>query len=229
MIRVDATPRSLGARALARALGGTVGPADGADPCVRWRGATGARWAINAGARLDKRSELATLRAAGVDVPDVVDAIGACALWLPRTRAHREGRDLAAHARADYWTRWEPLAREWRAHVCRDRTFRAGLKYRDPALALIDRPAAIPVRSRGAGWRITYRAAALDGARADRSAIRAIGVAACAALALDLAAVDVGEREDGSLLVLEVNTAPGLSADCAASYARALRAAGLVP
>ena len=60
------------------------------------------------------------------------------------------------------------------------------------------------IRSYDAGWRINY-----DG-RGVKDKHREVAKLAVAVLGLTFAAVDVAERADGAVFILEVNRAPGI-------------------
>jgi glutathione synthase/RimK-type ligase-like ATP-grasp enzyme len=53
--------------------------------------------------------------------------------------------------------------------------------------------------------------------------MREIAAAAVTALGLDFGAVDLAQRPDGTLFVLEVNRAPGVEAGTAVAYAQAIQ------
>lgn len=122
--------------------------------------------------------------------------------WLPRSSDHMNGDDLLdpANARADFWVKKENLAEEIRIHSFAGRSIRAGRKVQK-------RGAVNPhpwVRSTNAGWTINY--AGFQSTPQQRE----VAHAAVAACGLQFGAVDIGIRPDGSLVVLEVNRAPGL-------------------
>lgn len=135
-------------------------------------------------------------------------------IWLPRANNHTGGTDLlTAPARADFFTLKEDIVDEYRIHSFLGRSIRAGRKMHREGFA---NPHAW-IRSWDAGWRIVY-----DGVTA-RQAHRDLAHAACRALGLDFGAVDIGQRRDGSLLVLEVNRAPGLEGGTITRYANAIQ------
>lgn len=146
--------------------------------------------------------------------------------WLARSRNHVGGSDLLSTRLIvpDYWVKREEIAREFRVHSFLGRSIRAGMKtVRDglvpsqPGIAVVSNGYAHPwIRSYDAGWRVSY-----DGDSV-RQRHRDAAHAAVAALGLDFAAVDVAERPDGSVFVLEVNRAPGIEAGTIEAYARAI-------
>jgi hypothetical protein len=156
--------------------------------------------------------------------PPAVDA----AEWLGRLRNHVGGGDLLnPPAQPDYWVRKERLVREFRVHSFEGQSIRAGVKkhreggdwdgsqgWRDSNGNLGPHPW---IRSHEAGWRISY-----DGVTITR-AHRDLAHAAVQALGLSFGAVDLGERVDGSLMVLEVNRAPGLEGGTVTAYSQAIQ------
>lgn len=138
--------------------------------------------------------------------------------WLVRSRHHVGGNDLLypEDRPVDYWVKREEIVREYRVHSFLGRSIRAGIKV--PRENFQPLPVHPWIRSWDAGWRISY-----DG-QAIRQRHRDIAHAAVRALGLDFGAVDIGERPDGSLFVLEVNRAPGIEAGTIEAYTRAIRA-----
>lgn len=136
--------------------------------------------------------------------------------WLPRTNTHMGGQDLLTPpGRPDFYSKKENLVREYRIHSFRGKSIRAGIKEARPDYVGTRHPW---IRSFDAGWRIRY-----DGFTA-RQAQRDLAHATCRALGLDFAAVDIGEKEDGSLIVLEANRAPGIEGGTLEAYARHIEA-----
>jgi hypothetical protein len=132
--------------------------------------------------------------------------------WLGRSRNHIGGRDLLNPVeRPDYYVRKEEIVREFRVHSFRGSSIRAGVK------KAASEHAHAWIRSLDAGWRISY-----DGVTI-RQVHREIAHAAVTSLGLDFGAVDIAERQDGSLIVLEVNRAPGLDGGTITAYAEAIR------
>jgi hypothetical protein len=132
--------------------------------------------------------------------------------WLGRSRNHVGGRDLLNPVeRPDYYVRKEEIVREFRVHSFRGSSIRAGVK------KAASEHAHAWIRSLDAGWRISY-----DGVTI-RQVHREIAHAAVTSLGLDFGAVDIAERQDGSLIVLEVNRAPGLDGGTITAYAEAIR------
>lgn len=134
-------------------------------------------------------------------------------VWLPRLNNHVGGNDLLNRpTRADFFAKKIELVREFRIHSFLGRSIRAGQKVEREGMT--SHPW---IRSFDAGWKILY-----DGVTA-RQNHRELAHSACRALNLDFAAVDIGEKTDGSLVVLECNRAPGLSDGTVARYAGAIQ------
>ena len=177
---------------------------------------------LNGSPVADKREELRRLAEAGVPVPEVTDADlpeAERALWLGRSRNHYAGLDLLRGVRhPSFYVRRLNLVDEFRVHVFDGKCICVGRKV--PS----DEPSAYRsdwIRSRVAGWRIAFDDEAR--AAAEGRAIRTRSKAAVAALGYNFGAVDVGVEDTGRTVVLEVNSAPGLSDYTAAKYAEAIR------
>jgi hypothetical protein len=134
--------------------------------------------------------------------------------WLARRSNHVGGDDLLAEiAQGDFYSQKEDITEEYRLHMFDKKSLRAGKKVQRPARP--DGSAPHPwIRSFDAGWIIQY-----DGFRSTREQ-RTLAAAALRALNLDFAAVDIGKKRDGSLIVLEVNRAPGVEGNTINAYAR---------
>jgi len=141
--------------------------------------------------------------------------------WLPRMNNHVGGNDLLAAQNAaltpDFWVAKEDIIEEYRIHSFRQSdgervSIRAGVKAPREGFGNLH-----PwIRSWDAGWRIRY-----DGVTA-RQAQRDLAHRAVEALGLDFGAVDIGKKRDNTLIVLEVNRAPGLREGTIDVYARAI-------
>ena len=134
--------------------------------------------------------------------------------WLARTYDHVGGDDLLSRpSEPDFYARKEAIAEEFRVHSFCGRSIRAGKK--------IPRGEGITthpwIRSWDGGWRISY-----DGISSTK-AIREIAHKAVGALGLDFGAVDIGVKTDGSLIVLEVNRAPGIKQGTIDCYVEAIK------
>jgi hypothetical protein len=141
--------------------------------------------------------------------------------WLGRTFNHVAANDLLnANVNPDFFSKKEAFVNEYRVHSFFGRSIRAGRKV--PRTPQSETPFhGTPhqwIRSFDSGWQISY---------ADDSGVkqkhRDIAHAAIKALGLDFGAVDIGELADGSLVVLEVNRAPGVEAGTTTAYGRAIR------
>ena len=170
---------------------------------------------LNDVAVLGKLAELRMLTDAGVPTVEFDNGVGAARegeTWLGRANSHIGGADLLAPpARPDYWVKKEDITREYRLHIFRGQSIRAGRKekFREDAHPWI--------RSHDAGWHLVYDGHGVTDRHRDaaKQAVTALG--------LDFGAVDVGERADGSVLVFEVNRAPGLEGNTIAAYATAIQ------
>lgn len=143
--------------------------------------------------------------------------------WLARSTYHTGGTDLLNPGRkkVGFWTKKEEFVKEIRIHSFGGRSIRAGVKALRKEFSLDGAKGtqkAHPwVRSWDGGWRIVY-----DGVTAQQKH-RDVAHAAVKALDLHFGAVDIGERADGSLCVLEVNRAPGVEGGTVKRYADAIR------
>ena len=134
--------------------------------------------------------------------------------WVPRLFNHTGGADLLhPPTTPEFFVKKEEFVKEYRVHSFMGKSLRAGKKvHRDG----FPTPHAW-VKSWDGGWKIVY-----DGVTA-KQRHRDIAHQAVAALGLQFGAVDIGERRDNSLVVLEVNRAPGLEGGTVDAYARAIR------
>lgn len=134
--------------------------------------------------------------------------------WIPRRNSHVGGNDLLAPPnQPDYWVKKESIVTEYRVHSFLGHSIRSGVKI---PRAGVESPHSW-IRSWDGGWMISY-----DG-QTCRQRHRDLAHAAVAALGLDFGAVDIGERADQSLVVFEVNRAPGLMGGTISAYAAAIR------
>ena len=132
------------------------------------------------------------------------------ATWLPRRNNHVGGSDLLTiPAIPDYYSRKEPIIQEYRIHSFKGKSIRAGQKA--PRVGFPSPHAWI--RSYDAGWFINY-----EGFESTQ-AMRELAASAVRALGLDFGAVDIGQKQDNSLIVLEVNRAPGSEGGTSNAYA----------
>lgn len=176
----------------------------------------------------------------GAPVPDTI---------LGRKNNHVGGADLLAKVGVpDYYVVKEPLVKEYRIHSFAEKSIRAGIKIPREGFKPLSPEAAAAltksglswqaflgknkgdlvhpwIRSFDAGWRISY-----DGFKSNK-AMREIANKAVKTLGLTFGAVDIGEKADGSLLVLEVNRGPGIEGNSIEVYAKAIQdwASGDIP
>lgn len=133
--------------------------------------------------------------------------------WLPRMYNHHGGNDLLDPPEMpDFWVKKETLVKEYRVHWFNGRSIRAGVKVPREGVE-----SHRWVRSFDSGWKVLY-----DGFHST-NVMRRRAQKAIQALGLQFGAVDIGEKEDGKLIVLEVNRAPGLEGNTIPTYARAIR------
>jgi hypothetical protein len=152
------------------------------------------------------------LTAANAAAPAPVAAPGE---WLPRTSDHVGGTDFDGPIQnPDFYAKKETFVKEFRVHSFKGVSIRAGIK----KFTGQGEPAGVAawVRSEKNGWTISY-----DGTSVKQKH-RDLAHQAIEALGLDFGAVDIGERADGSVVVLEVNRAPGLEGGTVPAYARAI-------
>lgn len=134
--------------------------------------------------------------------------------WLGRATDHVGGGDLLHPTdwTIGYYAKKEEFVNEYRIHSFLGKSIRAGVK---APRADVQNPHPW-IRSWDAGWRIKY-----DGVSSKKKH-RELAHSAVKALGLDFGAVDIGERADGTLVVLEVNRAPGLKEGTIDVYAKAI-------
>jgi hypothetical protein len=132
--------------------------------------------------------------------------------WLPRRNNHMGGSDLRTPPAApDFWSRREPIVEEIRIHSFLGKSIRAGIKVPREGMNAHEW-----IRSFDSGWRIRY-----DEYKSKKDT-RELAAKAVEALGLHFGAVDIGRRADDTLLVLEVNRAPGVEGGTTARYAEAI-------
>lgn len=144
--------------------------------------------------------------------------------WVGRVNNHTGGTDLLTPpGNPDFWVKKLELVKEYRIHMFLSKSIRAGVKtiregFSDnPAMVRGDtRIASKWVRSYDGGWTIKY-----DDFKS-KHAMRELAHKAVTALKLDFGAVDIGEKANGELVVLEVNRAPGLEGGTVDAYSKAI-------
>lgn len=136
-------------------------------------------------------------------------------IWLPRTSHHVGGSDLLNPPREpNYYSKKEDLIEEYRIHCFKGRSIRAGRKVQGVEGVNGSHEW---IRSLDSGWRLSY-----DGFSSTKEQ-RKLAKEALEALDLDFGAVDIGKKRDNSLVVLEVNRAPGLEGNTINVYADAIQ------
>lgn len=134
--------------------------------------------------------------------------------WVGRMNDHTGGTDLLTPSvNPDYWVKKLTFAKEYRIHSFLGKSIRAGQKVPREGFAT---PSSW-IRSFDGGWRIKY-----DDFKS-KEAQRNLAAKAVEALGLQFGAVDIGELADGTLVVLEVNRAPGLEGGTVNAYETAIR------
>ena len=160
----------------------------------------------------DKEKELVKLQLGGLPTPQFVSAGG-----LARSRHHAGGGDLLRETGSDYMVERLNLTKEYRFHVfnfptTEPQSVRAGTK-------VPRTPNPHPwIRSYEGGWKIDYGTPPIT----NSSASRALAERALEVVGYDFGAVDIGIKEDGNPVVLEVNSAPGLEGNSLLTYAKSL-------
>lgn len=144
--------------------------------------------------------------------------------YVGRTFNHTGGLDILEKTEApDYFTFKEIFTQEYRIHSFNGKSIRAGKKIPREGFTPVEteadwKPGLLHpwVRSYDGGWKISYETFA---STAD---MRMLAHKAVKALGLTFGAVDMAQRPDGSLVVLEVNTAPGIEGNTLNTYVRAI-------
>lgn len=160
----------------------------------------------------NKFGELRKLAEKGVPVPEhSLSKPSPYTGWLARTRNHTEAKDLLAGiTTGDYYTKYVETTREFRIHIANGVSIRAAVK-----LPRIPNPHP-RFRSWTAGWKLDYGASG----EYMRQAYRDVAKKAVAALGYDFGAVDLAVKPDGTVVVFEVNSAPGLEGNSIGAYGK---------
>lgn len=155
--------------------------------------------------------ELERLANAGIPVPSHSRVVRPD--WLARTTRHKEARDLLAGlTHGDYYVEYVPTTQEHRVHVVEGKVVRVQGKI--PRV-----PDPHPrYRSWRSGWKLVATPATTETLPPQA---RDLAKAAVAALGYHFGAVDIGTKEDGSPIVFEVNSQPGIEGGTVTCYARA--------
>lgn len=179
------------------------------DRGVSWGRGWGSPNVLNPTRPSTKLVELQLLTAAGV--PTVPHSTHPRPGWLGRSFHHYGGRDLMSGSATDYWVKKLEVRTEYRIHVFRAECIAAAMK--------VPKPNAHPwIRNHDNGWAFEYQY------QQDMpGGLVALATRATSAVGLDFSAVDLGVLGDGSPVVFETNTAPGLGAPSTAlAYANAI-------
>jgi len=155
----------------------------------------------------NKLLELTKLSSSHVPVPPYMHGLPGMTGWLGRSLHHVNGDDLDHCSYADFWTKIVKCSREFRVH-----------SFRGKSIILGERKPTTPnhhpfIRTTDKGWDISYPSMKpgqdpIGGSL--RIALRSLAAQAVKAVGYDFGAVDIGLKEDGGLVVFEVNSAPGL-------------------
>lgn len=209
------------ARSLAAALGASIGgriPA-GEPLVINWgvrdiRAPEGTRVLNSILGPYRKDEQLEVLRVGGVRVPEIslTPKVG----YIPRTYTHEQARDFErSPVYGDFYTKGVETAAEGRIHVFLDSVI---LAQRKVPMA----PNAHPwIRSHRYGWRFS---SSPDSRASIPRGVRPLAKQCISLLGLDFGAVDIAWDENGSAIVWEVNTAPGIEGRSIECYKRAIQA-----
>lgn len=191
-------------------------------------------YVLNATDRLrNKYEEHQALKAAGVSTVEIVAFDRNLykiknytdAGYVGRDAHHTGGLDLLDPPKMpDFFVKKLVLLEEYRIHSFAGRSIRAGVKVPRDGFVLDTSRDWTPkgnvahswIRSYDGGWRVKYDKFESTGH------MRELAHKAVKALGLTFGAVDMGKTTDGKLVVLEVNTAPGLEGGTIAAYGRAV-------
>lgn len=188
---------------------------EGGVVCYGWGGMDSDLPVLNAIAgQYNKFDELLLLAAAGVPVPRAINSSDGTNFPFPafaRKYEHSGGRDLRVVLSADelparmeagwnFFTEILPIQTEYRVWVYRGRHLATYEKY-------------LAHRERFRGYGRNTRNGFAFGLRDESPDMTAIAGRAVDALGLDFGGVDVIRKPDGTLAVLEVNSAPGIQGD----------------
>lgn len=144
--------------------------------------------------------------------------------WVGRTNDHMGGNDLLNPPRQpDFYVQRLDIVKEFRVHsflgrsiASRVKVLRDGFKLETEPRHRGDAVASPWIRSWDGGWKMVYK----DGEVKKKH--RTLAHQAVKALGLDFGAVDIGQLADGKLIVLEVNTAPGIEGETLLAYSKAV-------
>lgn len=191
------------------------------DLCVSW--GIEREGAVNGMRRLNSVEQLSALVEAGVPCVEFTTELATAREWVRagelvfgRELVHTRGKDIVgpkhkAWRHKEFWTKVvRDVAQEWRVHIFKGRSIARGLKVQ------VEEPwRVLPVRNRGNGWRMIHT-------EDPPEVVRETARAAVAAVGYDFGAVDLLLREGGEVVVLEINTAPGLDEYTASAYVKAI-------
>jgi len=112
----------------------------------------------------------------------------------------------------DFWVQVVSSKAEYRQHIFGDKAIRSGMKVKvEPGIS------PLLVRSRRNGWHLNYG----EWPRPER--LKEVAKSAVGALGYTHGACDILEKDDGTLVILEVNSAPSVEdANTLIAYKRAI-------
>jgi hypothetical protein len=180
---------------------------------------------LNGGTLPNKYKVAIKLSEAGIPTIQVRQARTTTSGWFGRSYFHVGGNDLLTPVtQPDFWVKRENILEEYRIHSFLGKSIRAGKKIVREGYSLNEaevnasngqlKLASSWIRSFDGGWRICY-----DGFQS-KKAMRELAHKAVETLGLDFGAVDIGKLDNGNLIVLEVNRAPGLEGGSVEQYAK---------
>lgn len=168
----------------------------------------------------DKLKMLKLLKEYGVVVPQQVDKPPCVARWKTGSRGSgihfcKDEVDMSDAKRngAGVFLEWIPIKTEYRFHILRGLLISASEKKKT-------RGADKNIRSTSHGWVFTDK---VKLHMVDAIDLISSAIAAVQAAKLDFGAVDIAMTKDNIPVVFEVNTAPGLNAERAMKYAKAVK------
>jgi hypothetical protein len=146
---------------------------------------------------------------------------------VPRLEGSVGGNDLLnppSPKDAHYYTQMVPLTKVYRVHSFAGKSIRAGVKVIREGFKLASpgkwelssRLAHPTIMTYEAGWRVNYDFSSTK-------ALRTIAHKAVKSLGLTFAAVDIGEKSDGLLLIIKVDPSPRIEGGTVIAYAKSLQ------
>lgn len=161
---------------------------------------------------MNKLEQLVDFTEKDIPVPEFTEDVEVASKWIRerhpafgRKLNHSQGRDIQIVVGADlrwmnsdFWTKFVKSVGEWRFHIFNGKSIARGKKVCETPME-----AYAPIRTRAFGYRLVHNVEPPKG-------LRTLAKRAVEAVGYDFGAVDVLELADGSGVVLEVNSRPGL-------------------